>query len=596
MNNQSRPGSPSLSAAATPKLGPAPTSMPASESEAKMQAMKTPVIHLLAMGPTTRDDIMRSTHIPKDDLEVILQRIGKNVEGKWQMSDRAYKDLEVWKFGYPTQKDRQAAIDNAVRAYDRLRLGKEDRLWQMLLPKKDRGKGIVLSKLDLNGGQVNRGLTPHYQPSPMPHLDGAADSKAASTANTPKLGALTPRTAGSKGDVMKRLLSKNPQKARAAEEAKEKKRKEKEAAASDREGAKPAKKQATKKANVKSAEIVHSSDEESDEEGELKQSTNSQAGANPETAKTTTKSRPKAVTTTSSSDSSDAPLKSTVKAKANASNTKSKDSPAAKASKPDVDGKSTPKTTTTNGLSAPNSQQKSQRSPQKPDSKPSVPSPLGAARPRVASDVSDGGAVGVQKVKHGAETPKGLGITSSSRPRHDTMTSNGSNASEKPTKERTSSDKRNMTPKLPNGDGNSSKVNGTAKRKAEDSPAQSKDSAPAAKHRKTGSGSSQSQNSHSSTAKASNDTARTSPDIPIDSGSDSAEAVIDSITYGQGVNLAEKFKDTYYPAYVKLYDSQAEMEARGEKVSKEERERLWAMHKRLEQMKREIVIASKREE
>merc|ERR1711881_404091 len=50
--------------------------------------------------------------------------------------------------GY-SEEDRQAAIENAIRAFDRMRLPKDDPLWQKLLPKADRGKGITLSKLAL---------------------------------------------------------------------------------------------------------------------------------------------------------------------------------------------------------------------------------------------------------------------------------------------------------------------------------------------------------------------------------------------------------------------------------------------------------------
>ena len=86
--------------------------------------------------------------------------------------------------------------------------------------------------------------------------------------------------------MMKRLLSKNPKKARAAEDAKEKKRKEREAAASDREG-RAVKKQATgaakASANVKSAEFVHSSEENSSDDApvasQIKEKPQSLSGA-----------------------------------------------------------------------------------------------------------------------------------------------------------------------------------------------------------------------------------------------------------------------------------------------------------------------------
>ena len=604
-NTSSQVSSPSLSATATPRLGPAPTSAPVSQDEVKLQAMKTPVIHLLAIRPSKSEIIVEKTHVPREDLDAILQKVGKQVEGKWQLTDRSYRDLDVWNFQYPSQEDRQTAIDNAVKAFDRMRLGKEEKLWQILLPKEDRGKGIALSKLHLGGGQVNRGLTPHYQPSPIPHVDAASDSRVASGANTPRLcPSSTPQPNGSKGDVMKRLLSKDPKKARAAEEAKERKRKEREAAAaaSDREGGRPAKKQATKKTttnlNVKSAEFVHSSDEASGEEGEVK------PRSSVENARPTTQPKAKA-TNSASPDSSEntakpskPPEKPAAKAKQTTATNPSMSS-AVKPAKPTAAGKSTPQTS--NSLSAPSSQQKSQRSPQKPDSRPNVPSPLGAARPRVASDVSNRDTVGVQRVRTGADTPKGLGITNGARKRQDTVTrteSMGESGIEKKINGQSSPDKQQKPTMNGTGtpteltNGASHKDESGVKRKAEDSPSQQPEGAPATKHRKTDSTSSQSQKSHPGSVKSSS-TARTSPDTG--SASDSAASVMDTITFNQGVGLAQKFRDIYYPAYAKLMDEMEAKEAKGEQISKEEKDRIWKMHRRLEQYKREINIASERE-
>lgn len=610
-NVGSHAASPSLSAAATPRLGAAPTSVPTSEDEVKTQAMKTAVIHLLAMRPCKSEEIMKKTNIPKSDLDSILQKVGKLSEGKWQLSDRAYRELDVWKFGYTSQDDRQAAIDNAVKAYDRMRLGKEEKLWQLLLPKEERDKGKVLSRLHLGGGHISRGLTPSYQPSPLPHGEGASDSRVASAANTPRLGASTPRPGSSAGDVRKRLLSKDPKRARVAAEAKASKRKEREsaAAASDRESGKPAKRQKKADPKVKSAEIVHSSEDESAEEGEVNDRKDDQQKAAQPVPKVA--SKPKSDSSASASPESSGTAKKSSKpdekavAKAKPSSAGIKTaSPAIKASITTTAGKSTPQAS--NSLSAPTPQHKSQRSPQKSDSRPSVPSPLGAARPRVASDVSDRGAVGIKGVRQGTETPNGLGISNGVRKRQDTLTSTESvpPASERKPMERSSTDQQQKAtmngtsaPKAATTNGVGHKAESGVKRKAEDSPSQHAEGAPATKHRKTDSSSSQSQKSHASSSKTSSTTARTSPDGLLDgSSSDSAGSVLESLTYLQGVTLAEKFRDKFYPVYAKLYDEQAAMEARGEKVSKEERERLWAMHRRLEQMKREIVIASQRGE
>lgn len=596
--NGARPASPHIGGTASPHLGPAPTSAPTSEEDLKLRAMRTPVLHLLAIELSRKEDIADKTHIPKADLDTILSRIGKQGEaGKWQLSDKAYRDLDVWKFEYLSEDKRKKAVDNAVRAYDRMRVGKDDYLWQMLLPKEERGKGKVLSRLQLGGGQVNRGLTPSYQPSPMPHMDGTTDSRAASAANTPNIRPSTPRPSSSTGDVRKRLLAKDPQKARAAEDAKEKKRKEREAAASDREGAKPAKKQATKKTNVKtnvkSEEFVHSSDDESEEEP-IKHKRSQQSESSPEKPKQAPKVKSKAVVSTSS-DSSDTALKDKAAAKATPKpkpGPRAAESSAVKPAKSTTAGKSTPQTAS--NLSAPNTQQKSQRSPSNPGNRPSVPSPLGAARPRVASDVSDRGAVGVQKVRQGAETPRGVGITNWAKKHNDSSDPVPSNKTSSKGDESKTSGKQHKptvngagTPKtLVNGA--SHKTEAGVKRKAEDSSNQ--ESGSASKHRKT-----DSTGSLPSTNRAVNGMAP-SPNGPFDasSGSDKADSVVDTITYNQGVKMAETFQK-YYVLYDQQYEAQKAAEANGEKVSTADRTKLLDMHKVLGRMKKEIQAASERE-
>ena len=545
-------------------------SMSNNEASIRQQALRKPLIHLLAIRPASTEIVSSKTHIPKEDLENTLQKIAKQEGGKWQLSDKAYRDLDIWSFGYTSSEDRQNAVENAIRAYDRQRVGKDDNLWQLLLPKEDRGKGIILSRL--HGGanaQVNRGLTPNYSRSPLPEADRAGESKASSTVNTPKIGASTPRPVSGKGDVMKRLLSKDPKKARAMEEAKEKKRKDREVAreanASDREGAKPLKRQAPKKENpkVKSAEIVHSSEDESGEEGEVKEDeiTRVDSKLSPEKLRSAEKPMGRPADDKPAAQTADSKAKSAGKPKAPADPAKSIASLAGKAGTPLGPGKTTPRST--NGLSAPTSQHKNQRSPQKPVSKPNVPSPLGAARPRVASDVSDRSGIGIQRTKQGAGTPQGLGISNGFRKRHDTVTSDGSNSSsgnDKKRREEKASATTQQKPAVKSSEERkplpanrtSSKPQNGVKRKADTATNQGREEA--AKHRKTESMSSQSQKSHSGSTATAQSTARTSPEGAEGSGSDSTGSVLDSITYSQGVNMAEKFRDDYYPAYTKLYD------------------------------------------
>lgn len=128
------------------------------------------------------------------------------------------------------------------------------------------------------------------------------------------------------------------------------------------------------------------------------------------------------------------------------------------------------------------------------------------------------------------------------------------------------------------------------KRKTLDSPSFGHNNGPAPKHRKT---ESTSTSSHSQ--KSSLDT-NSSTDARRERGtsSDSVSSIINDITFSQGLNMAQKFRDVYYPRYAEQYDKQAAMEKRGETVSREDRVKLWEMHRRLEQMKREIQSASER--
>lgn len=581
-------GSGSHTPAYTPQRDLPPTSAPVSESEVKNQAMKTAIIHLLAMKPLTFQDIHFTTHIRNEDLDNILRKIATEVDGRWELTLRAYKELNVWSFGYKTQEDRQLAIDNAIGAYDRLRLDKDNKCWQLLYHKDERGRGKTLSRLTLGAGA--RSGTPNPSGTPLLQTEAGGDGLAPSGANTPRLGASTPKAAGTKVNLKKLMAARDPKKAMAAQEAKVKKQKEKEAAketreaaASDRENARTVKRQTAKKpaaATIKSAEFVQSSDDESGEEGEviervdLKQS--------PEKAKAAEKAK-----STPSPESSDTPSSGTKKASAKkqADPAKSIASLATKAKSSVAASKVTPRTTT--GLAALNSQPKSSRSPQKQDSRPNVPSPLGAARPRVASDVSNRSAAGVQRTGQGDGTPKGLGITHGARRRHDTAGSTDSAVSSSSDRKR-EPEKPAMKQHKPNGVAKSA-ANGVkkpstsgassngAKRKADPAP---EAQPPDPKHRKTTSNSSDSQTATSAS------TAPTSP---------AADSILDTITYAQGVSQAEKFRAVYYPKYLELYEEQAAKEARGERVSQEDREHLWAMHRRLEGMKREIERASRRE-
>lgn len=594
----SKPSTPAAGFGTT--LRPLPSPLTASRSEARTRAMRTATLHLLALEPLSKPDILRQTHIPHADLSNVLDSLAIQTNGKYELTSKAYRDLDVWKFRYASQNDRQKAIDNAIRAFDRQRIEKDEKVWQMLLPEADRGKGIYLSKLTLGAGNLNRGLTPRHAASP-----DAAEHSAGGM--TPRAGlASSPKVSSKNGAALtKRLFAKDPQKQRAAEQAKEKKRKAEKAATSDVESGKPArKKQATGTASsstkYKSAELVHSSDDETGGEIEVSRSASrlpkkpkpSSAAAEGRSTPTHAPARaaaregPGKAAEKSSASSEDVPLakarllsSSASKPPAQPEKKPAKTAPAPMtAAKPSVPAKAVPG-------KAPSAQpSKTQLSPRKGDSRPTVPSPLGAARPRVASDVSDHAGVGVQqRVRQGAATPiNGLATANGSSTGQDGRARKAlarSDGVKKPTtaERPVRIDAAAAALAKPDAD---KPASDSRKRKADIISPPDVALPPSVKHRKT-------ESSSSSLSSPGADHAG----FPL---MVSSSAILDNITFKQGVGLAEQF-NRYYPAYLSMHDDLSERKGRGERVGRDERERLMVMHARLRELKAQMRAASARE-
>jgi RNA polymerase II elongation factor ELL len=156
----------------SPSLG--PTSVPLSQQQAEQaKATRKPVVHLLALGPTSEDALRdKIPHASSSDLKQALQKVGdlNQSTGKWELRRNFYKELDVWSYDYETSDDRQRAIDNAVKQYDKLRLGVSEPQWDRLLPKAERGTGKCLSKLQ---AQIAQGPV---QRAPKINVQKAEDS------------------------------------------------------------------------------------------------------------------------------------------------------------------------------------------------------------------------------------------------------------------------------------------------------------------------------------------------------------------------------------------------------------------------------------
>lgn len=267
---RSMPASPSIGASRSPaSLGAAPTSVPVvrDEKTQKLQALRTPLIHLLAVRQVSVKFLAQKTCCSQEECKEVLQRVGRESlldPEKWDLSDKSFKELDVWKFAYPSEVDRQFAIDRAVSAFDRMRVSREEKLWQMLLPKHERGKGKILSKLNLHAGPITPRINVqktgdasqgHETGNDSDRKDRLAPSDAEPMARSKSHDQITKKRVSEKEAQSKRLLSKNPKKAAQAP-------KPKAAHSAVKKGSKKA--AAASSSVPKSTEFVRDSDEDED--------------------------------------------------------------------------------------------------------------------------------------------------------------------------------------------------------------------------------------------------------------------------------------------------------------------------------------------
>lgn len=130
------------------------------------------LVHELAVQDRSSDYLKAKWQGKPEEFRSALEKVAdKGTDTKlWSMRKSHWKELDVWKYDYDTQDERQKAIDNAVRQYDKQRLSASEPEWQKLLPKEERGKGKCLSRL-----QASLAKGP-AQPAPKIKVQKADDS------------------------------------------------------------------------------------------------------------------------------------------------------------------------------------------------------------------------------------------------------------------------------------------------------------------------------------------------------------------------------------------------------------------------------------
>lgn len=171
-NVGSIPTSPAVNAS-SPAL--APTSVPASEQAAeKTKTIRAPIIHRLAVEPATESELFKykTSIATKEEFRAAIAKVADLKSGKYTLNPKFYKELDVWNFAYESSKERQTAIDNAVRAFDKMRMSGSDPEWQLLYPVDERNRGNTLSKL-----QAKIALNGPMAPAKRPAADSVHGSE-----------------------------------------------------------------------------------------------------------------------------------------------------------------------------------------------------------------------------------------------------------------------------------------------------------------------------------------------------------------------------------------------------------------------------------
>ncbi|KAI0426883.1 hypothetical protein F5Y09DRAFT_333805 [Xylaria sp. FL1042] len=142
---RSLPSSPALNGVSSPN----PAFSASQQIIEKNKGQRSVLVHELAVRDQPFEHLKDVWTGADSDLQSTVEKVAdfnKTTE-KWSLKKMHWKELDVWNYDYQSPEDRQSAIDNAIKAYDKQRMMLSDTAWERLLPQEDRGKNIVLSKL-----------------------------------------------------------------------------------------------------------------------------------------------------------------------------------------------------------------------------------------------------------------------------------------------------------------------------------------------------------------------------------------------------------------------------------------------------------------
>ncbi|KAF4591956.1 COM1 regulatory protein [Ophiocordyceps camponoti-floridani] len=149
--SKSLPTSPALNnSAGSPSS--TPTLSASQQAMERKKEQRVVLVHELAVRDRSADYLREKWTGKEEEFQPTLEKMAEYGADskKWAMKKTCWKELDVWKYDYGSQEDRQTAIDNAIRQYDKQRLSSSEVEWQRLLPVDERGKGKCLSRLQAN--------------------------------------------------------------------------------------------------------------------------------------------------------------------------------------------------------------------------------------------------------------------------------------------------------------------------------------------------------------------------------------------------------------------------------------------------------------